>query len=123
MTVYELDSELRLGESGIKIHQDAAAYNAKIEYWLNIQQGDFWGKPWWGSSLKQFQFLFPSQTVLSVLEMEISESIENDIGITVLNITCQKSTSTSTIFKINLVYQVNKTGEIANYNDNFLKAA
>lgn len=118
--VTELDAGLELGESGIKIHHDIDAINQKIRTWLNITKGEFWGKPWKGNNLRQFQFLSPTQTVLTVLEMEIAEDIESQVPINVLNITCKKSTGIDKYFRLYLIYQVAQTGDLGLFNEDFL---
>lgn len=119
MPTYEIDSQLKIAEAGVKIHQGQSADNERIKLWFYVHEGEYWGKPWWGNNLRQFQFLSPSQTVLSVLEMEVVEQIEAQLGINVLNITCKKPTSSDRHFWINIIYQVNKTGEVGVYQGDF----
>ncbi len=121
--VTELDARLELDEAGIKIHYDMEAINQKITIWLSISKGEYWGKPWKGNNLRQFQFLSPTQTVLSVLGMEIAEDIESQVPITVLNITCKKPTSKDMVFRLYLVYQIAHTGEVGVYNEDFLESS
>lgn len=118
--VTELDAGLELGESGIKTHYDLDAINQKIITWLNIIKGEYWGKPWKGNNLRQFQFLSPTPTVLTVLEMKIAEDLEDQVPIRILNITCKKATSTDKVFRLYLVYQVQGSGEIGIFNEDFL---
>ncbi len=118
--ITELNAALELDESGIRKHYDVDAINQKISIWLNIKKGEYWGKPWKGNNMRQFQFLSPSPMVLSTLEMEIAEDIETQIPITVLNISCKKSTSTDKIFRLFLVFQIIGTEDGGIFNDNFM---
>jgi len=122
--ISEVDSNLDIDGSGIKIHLGEGAINQKIKNWLKINKGEFWGKPWKGNNLKQFQFLSPtSSTVLSVLEMEISEDLPSQVPIKMLNIICKKATSKDYNFNIYIVYQINESGIPGVYNEDFQKAA
>lgn len=121
--IYELDYNLTLVQSGIKVTEGEAAINAKISEWFATPMFTLADSVKWGHPLRQFQF-DPIADILEIeVEMVVSRKIKQDIpGLDVRYIGVQSSSGIDQItiaivhnygiFKEDIVYSEGSNGAI-----------
>jgi hypothetical protein len=110
MTISEVDFDLAYGESGVKIYNGQDAINERIKNWAErFKKGEIWGDLEKGSILHHFQFLSPSDRVLTALKMYITDDLERQVPLKVMRISCTPPKDKDKRFRIQLFYIFEET--------------
>jgi len=75
----EIDFLFQSDSQGIFQYSDIEAIQQKLENWISTPRGSFWGMPDFGHTLRQFLHDPPTDTLASVIEAELADTLETDI--------------------------------------------